>query len=332
MGSLSEGVMEEQETQKWRDLLAKHIREPHERSQIALALNVGQATLLRWVNGDSKPRKQNLQRLAQILPEYRTLFTEVAAEQVDEVDKKNEEPEHVEIPSIFYARVLNAHCNLPRIIHFSSLSEVILQQALKQLDPQRVGMEITVVQCMRPLRDGKVRSLREYIGQATPPWSRESEERVMFLGMESLAGSSVTNGRPLFIEKQQQAVNRFSVQWVDGEESAMAFPIMRSDRIAGCLLVSSVQPEYFHLSYRHKLIQYYAELLSVIFEPDDFYPLADIDLGYMPPYQEQYPYIAAFRQRTANMMIARRLNVMEAERLVWQEIEGELLRSFLSTE
>ncbi|HTK10212.1 MAG TPA: helix-turn-helix transcriptional regulator [Ktedonobacteraceae bacterium] len=324
--------MEEQEAQKWRDLLAKRIRDPHERQQIALALNISQATLTRWVNGDSKPRKQNLHRLAQVLPEYRALFTRMAAESFDEASKAYEEPENVEIPSIFYARVLNAHCNLPRIIHFSSLCEVILQQALKQLDPQRVGMEITVVQCMYPSRDGKVRSLREYIGQATPPWNRDAESKIMFLGMESLAGFVVTSGRSQAIEKRQKNISRFSVQWVDWEESAMAYPIMRSDRIAGCLLVSSVHPEYFTFPHRQKLIQYYAELLSVIFEPENFYPLADIDLGYMPEYKVQYPHIATFRQRTANMMIARQVNVTEAEHLVWQEIEEELLRKPLPSE
>ena len=207
-----------------------------------------------------------------------------------------------------------------------------MQQALKQLDPQRVGMEITVVQCMRPSRDGKVRSLREYIGQATPPWNRELESKIMFLGMESLSGFVVSSGRPLFIEKQQQGISRFSVQWVDWEESAMAYPIMRSDRIAGCLLVSSVHPDYFNAAYRQKLIQYYAELLSVIFEPENFYPLADLDLGYMPTYEVQYPHIITFRQRTANKMIAQQINVTEAEQLVWQEIEEELLHSSLPPE
>ncbi len=313
--------MKMQEDQKWREILAKYIKDPHERQRIALALNISQVTLVRWVNGDSKPRRQNMRRLAQILPEHHTIFSEVGPESFEDT---HEELENSEIPSIFYARVLNAHCNLPRVIHFSSLCDVILQQALKQLDPQRIGMEITVVQCMYPAKNKKIRSLREHIGQATPPWNREAEPKIMFLGAESLAGFVVSSGRQL-IEDRQKGMSRFPVQWIDWEESAMAYPIMRSDRIAGCLLVSSAQPVYCISPHRQKLIQYYAELLSVIFDPEDFYPLVDINLGYMPPYNIQYPFIRTFRQRTATMMLERQINVTEAERLVWLDIEEELL-------
>lgn len=320
-----EGEMNTQEIQKWREVLAKKIKDPQQKQQIALALNISQATLMRWVNGDSKPRRQNMRRLSQMMPEYRALFAAMEPEYFEEEGSGSEEPEAIEIPSIFYARVLNAHCNLPRVIHFSSLCDVILQQALKQLDPQRVGMEITVAQCMYPSKNGMVRSLREQIGQATPPWNRDMEPRVIFLGAESLAGFVVSSGHQL-IEDRQRGMSRFSVQWVDWEESAMGYPIMRSDRIAGCLLVSSAQPEYFASYHRQKLVQCYAELLSVIFEPESFYPLACIDLGHMPAYNMQPASIVTFRQRIAKMMVAKHVNVAEAERLVWQEIEDEFLQ------
>jgi transcriptional regulator with XRE-family HTH domain len=324
---MKEDVIDVQELSNWRDALAKLARDSHAKQDVARTLNISQATLTRWINGDSKPRRQNMRRLSQLLPEYHTFFAEMQLEHADESPVASEGPEYTEIPSIFYARVLNAHCNLPRVIHFSSLCDVILQQALKQLDPHRVGMEVTVVQCMHPVEGGVIRSLRENIGQATPPWNRETDPKIMFLGSESLAGFVVTTGRQLAIENRQKVMSRFPAQWVDWEESAMGYPIMRSDLIAGCLLVSSAQSEYFVSLNRQKLIQYYAELLSVIFEPENFYPLQKVALGYMPTYDIQSKYIATFRQRTANRMMERQLNVVEAERLVWQEIEDELLHS-----
>ncbi len=179
-----------QDSQKWRELLAKIIKDSHEKQRVANELGVSVITLTRWVSGESTPRPHNLRLLLKALPEHRKALLETFPEEISlSVDEKVEgEDTGQEIPSVFYARVLNAHCNLPRILHFSSICDVILQQALKQLDPNRVGMEITVVQCMYPSLNGKIRSLRESLGRGTPPWNRELEQRTLFLGAESLSG------------------------------------------------------------------------------------------------------------------------------------------------
>ena len=36
--------------------------------------------------------------------------------------------------------------------------------------------------------DAKIRSLRESLGQGTPPWQADLEQQATFLGAESLAG------------------------------------------------------------------------------------------------------------------------------------------------
>lgn len=316
-----------QEAQKWRDVLASILQDSREKYRIARAVGVSPVTLQRWVTGETKPRLQNIRQLIHVLPEYRsTWMSLIPEEQQEEVREtvRVENPEQ-EIPSVFYARVLNAHCNLPRIIHFSSLCDIILQQALTQLDPTRVGMELTVVQCMYPTQDGKIRSLREHIGRGTGLWSRELDQRILFLGAESLAGSVVMHGRSHVIQNRQEGLYLFPARWVEWEESAMGYPIMRSDHIAGCLLASSTQINYFVSPGIQKLIQHYAELLSVIFEPELFYPLKNIDLGTMPNEEIQRPMIIPFRQRTAEVMTRNGMNVVQAERVVWHEIEEALL-------
>src|SRR5438067_5306589 len=81
-----------------------------------------------------------------------------------------------EIPSPFYTSVIDAYKTSPRMQLFWSISNLVLQQALGQLDSNQLGMEITIAQCMPPKEDGKVRSLRERAGRGTPPWNTDIEQ------------------------------------------------------------------------------------------------------------------------------------------------------------
>ena len=58
---------------------------------------------------------------------------------------------------------------------------LIPSEIRKQLDPERIGMSISVVRCMPP-KNGKIRSLRESEGLGTPPWGGDLEERALLLG------------------------------------------------------------------------------------------------------------------------------------------------------
>jgi transcriptional regulator with XRE-family HTH domain len=316
-----------QDSQKWRQLLGKIIKDTHEKQRIATELGVSVITLSRWASGESTPRLPNFRALIKALPEHRAALAEALP---DEILRSLNEPADIEdteyeIPSVFYARVLNAHCNLPQILHFSSICDIILQQALKQLDPNRLGMEATIVRCMSPSRNKKIRSLRESLGRGTPPWHRELEQRTLFLGAESLAGYVVSSGRPLPVNHGDPQ-NLFPAHWIEHEESAMAYPIMMSDQVAGCLLLSSTEPNYFQSPARQRLVQYYAELLLMAFEPEDFYNLQDIELGHIPSQEVQRSYLASFRQRVAEVMILNRVDVIRAEQIVWQQIEDDLLQ------
>src|SRR5207302_1764603 len=83
----------------------------------------------------------------------------------------------------FYARLLQARASTSENLRFWSTCHLILQQALEQLDPERLGMSIWVVRCMPPSGPyNKVRSLRESVGLGTPPWPGNMEQTAMFLG------------------------------------------------------------------------------------------------------------------------------------------------------
>lgn len=321
------------QTDKWREILGKIIKEPGERQRIANELRISPITLNRWVSGDSHPRPHNFQLLLQALPEHRKVLLEGMPQEVVALMSLEGNVEDAEqgIPALFYTRVLESHATVARSLHFSSISDLILLQALKHLDPNRVGMEITVVQCMPPSESGAILSLRESIGRGTPPWARELEQKTMFLGAESLAGYVVTTGRSRAIQNSEEEKSLFPAQWMEWEESAMACPLMRMNMVTGCLLVSCTQPDYFSSPVRQNLVQQYANLMSVLFDISEFHDLQKMSLRTMPPFDAQRPYLASFRRRVGDMMSQRARNhqpigVMEAERRVWQEIEGELLQ------
>lgn len=129
-------------------------------------------------------------------------------------------------------------------------------------------------------------------------------------------------------------------QWVDWEESALAYPLMRGDRVAGCVLFSSTQRDYFVSPVRRSLVEQYARLVTLAFEPEDFYPLKNVEFYLMPDYKLQRPLVPRFRDLVSqNLLTAQRagkdISTKDAEQQAWQQIEqelAELAASLTSTE
>ncbi len=323
----------------WRELLGSAIKDINERQRIANELGVSPITLMRWVNGEASPRSRNLSQLPSALPHQRDELTrsiavefpafsaDLAPAVIDESLTK--------IPSEFYARVLTTYSSTHRYQRFWSVSNLILPQALGQLDPAHLGMVITIVQCMPPSRQQKVRSLREVAGRGTPPWE-STLKRPLFLGIESLAGYAVTQGHRLTIHDRFDHQGFLPAHWVEPEKSATACPVIHDGSFVGCLLVSSTQPSYF-LPFRELLIEQYAQLLVLAFAPEDFYAPQDIELMPMPSYQVQEPRFSNFRQRVSNILLEasqkqQPIDYLEAEQIVYKQLEEELLLRALNVE
>ena len=146
---------------------------------------------------------------------------------------------------------------------------------------------------------------------------------------QSLAGHSVSLGRLLVnqdLSEKQSLSPGYHGLW---EESAAAAPIMFEGNVSGCLLVSSTQPNYFQQS-RQTLIESYADLIALAFEAGEFYDTRQIELGLVPFQDVQKLYLSGFRQRLSETMIQatkkqQPLTIFEAEQIVWQQFEAELL-------
>jgi hypothetical protein len=322
------------EAQTWRELLGNIISDNKEKQRIIEALGVTSITLTRWVNGESDPRSQNMRHLLSVLPQQREQLIELLREEKGLSEFANPVPDDVpgEILSEFYARVFVARATTTDNLRFWSTCNLILQQAIGQLDPDRQGMAIWVVRCMPPSGPyGKVRSLREVVGQGTFPWSGNLEQQAMFLGAESLAGNAVTLCRSSIIENLDEEHNLMAASRVEFEKSAAIYPILYAGRIAGVLSISSTRYNHFLSQARTALAQSYADLIALAFEPGDFYTPEDIALCVMPSHEEQKRYFVKFRQLIANTMIDaanrnRPVNNIEADYIVWQRLEDELLQ------
>ncbi|HLX57518.1 MAG TPA: GAF domain-containing protein [Ktedonobacteraceae bacterium] len=317
----------------WRELLAGIISSSSERQRIAGELRVNPVTLTRWVNGESSPRPQNLRQLLAALPQYREVlfslikrefphFEAVLAENVGENGSAT-------IPGEFYMRVLRTRASLPKSLLYMPLCDLILQQALKHLDPYRSGIGISVARCLPSLAGDSVRNLLTDMGRGSPPWLQNMEPEIMLLGAESLAGYVVITGRPFGIPDLYASDNRIPVSLGAWERSAAAAPIIFRGRIAGSLVVSSTQLDYFSPD-RQELVSSYADLIALAFEPEQFFDPRHIHLRALPAQQVQQPYIAGFRSRVIETMRQAEerhqpLTVIHAEQLVWQTIVDELL-------
>ncbi len=313
----------------WRILLGRLIADPHERVRVASALGVNPVTLVRWTADKSHPRSDSLRQLPRIFPEYRQQFIELIQAEIPNFfnDEGTTEEPVSDIPSAFYSNVLRTYTNsLPQLR--PSIRIIILQQLLTHLDPSYLGLAVSLCLCVTPEPQQCVRSLREVLGRANPPWHSHLENRTQFLGVESLPGNAVSHGRPVIMPNRSTKDVLFPNHIVEWEESALAYPIVSSNRIAGCLYLSSTLQDFF-TEVRQELVRGYIDLLSLTFEQNEFYALADIELGMMPPYRFQRSYLKQFQllvsQYIKDIQGKQLVTRYDAEQAVLRLIETELL-------
>ncbi len=315
----------------WRELLGKVISDPQEQQRILETLNINSITLRRWVNGDTHPRPQNLRLLLNAIPQYRKQMLALLMVEFPFINKDSEVRDEIAlIPAEFYAQVINAYVGVSQYLRTTTVSSLILQQMLKHMDPLFDGMFVCIAQCVPPAREGQqVRSLRVVAGKGTSLWSNYVEHHPQLFGAELLVGYAVSSGHLIVMQNRFDAMHTFPFDYIDEMESAMAAPIVLANQIVGSIYIVSTQIDQFSQTYL-ALIQNYIELLCLAFEKEEFYLLSDIALGVMPARELQLPYLMTFQQRVTQQIVmsAREKHVMthlQAERIVWQQLEEELL-------
>lgn len=326
-----------QESQTWRTVLADILKRPGERQRIARALGINPLTLTRWVQSQSDPRPHYLHQLLTILPEQQTVLRSMLAQEFPEVtlgtNATDEGPQ--EIASRFYAEVLQMLASSPLTPDLWSVRKRILQQALEQLDPGQRSITITLLRCVPPSTGHKVRSVQVMMGVGQPAWGGDVDQQAVFFGAESIAGRVVSTGRPVTIENLQET-RLMAPPAIPGLGSLSVYPLQRAGRIAGTFSVVGSEPGYL-LASRNALIQQYSNLVAFTFAPEDCYALEDIHLGMMLPPPLQVPYLTRFRERVLEVQkeaahTQQPMTNAQAEQIVWQRIEEELVHAVFSTE
>ncbi len=319
-----------EESQTWRELLGQVISEPVERQRIADALGIHSVTLSRWVTNKSNPRPENLRALLNALPKCRQRLAELLKKEYPDLfNSLSQEKIREEIPATFYSRVLNAYTSIPPFLRGSTISTLILQQMLGHIDPGQAGMAIFVAQCVPPLPNQKVRSLRRTIGRGTEPWENHMDSQTQFFGAESPIGQALIQGHPIAVQDHAVAFALCSHQPPATEPSAFVWPILQSSYAIGCLCIVSIQPLHFLQEHR-ELISAYVDLMVLAFEQNELYDLSGIELGLMPPNTIQQPHLDRFSQNVTRCMLQSARNKQpltrpQAEMRVWQQFEEEFL-------
>lgn len=323
--------MQNQEIQSWQGVLQRTIHSTRERERLATALGVHKITLTRWASGNSRPQLQVMAHLVKVLqPRDRMEFlAALQATDPEMYDKLQEETSDSVSPS-FIREVLRSRATTIESLRPWQLSATILDEAIKILDPNKLGMAITPVLCMPPV-NGAIRSLREQGGRGSYPWTVDLQHQSIFLGMNCLAGYVVQSGRIQSVRdtRKEIYIPVFSYP-PELEISAAACPIWFEGKIAGCLLAASPQAEHFTQA-RMDLLAHFTSIFALMLKPDDFYEHRLVQLRYVPEPEAQREILKTLRSRVARIMAESGLHGMyrtnsSAEQEAWQEIEEELLQ------
>jgi hypothetical protein len=336
----------------WRALLAEVIRNPQEKQRLADIMGVNPITLTRWTSVNTqlytgrkggkpgkspRPQLHSLRTLVAALPEYRDMLLPSILEEFQELieedflsPKRQSAPEGAALlPTSCSEQVLEAAAICSGVLRFTAVFDRLLGYAIQQLDPERLGLWISVLQCTSPVPGHKVRSLREPFRVGTPPWKREPEERNFYLGAGSLVGYAVTTGRAYTIDDTKAYTGWPPMHYVQRTKeqisSIAACPIQHTGRIAGCLFFASTQPGHFSKG-RMQLIQRYCYLAQVAFADTDTYAQEDIELRLMPDFEVQASVLRFFNQRVEEILAkGETTSWIEAGRIVARQIEDDLI-------
>ena len=315
----------------WRELLGHTLKNQQERARLVREIDVKPITLQRWVSGESRPRDENIRRLARAFtPDLAVPFLRLIAVEFPAFVREKVESDTfaLEIPVELYTQMFRIYTKMPLELVSQALQTVLLERAIEHLDPDRSGLCLTFAMCVPPAPGQKVRSLRQVSGIGTSPWERNLERKTIFLGTESLAGNAVMAAEIIYVESRESNPP-CPIQWTAYEHSAVAMPVLRQGKIAGVLLASSTRPYYFTPVYK-RLLELYAHLAILIFPPDEFYKLKEVQLGRLPDYELQKPYFSHFEQRVVRrqgeaMATGGYLSIQQAHQDVWREIADKLL-------
>lgn len=290
-------------------------------ARVAKALGVTENTVYRWMNGTSTPQPAHLRRLPDVLPAHRSKLIHVIKQTYPGVLELS--PISVrEIQKDIYQRVIELVVSIDEDdLRQWEVVQTLFEYALLQLDPEHYGMVITYAKLLPPREDAMVHALREVAMRGHTPWPQETQTRAFL-------GSNMLGGHVAMLQRNQvwsDIIEGHIPFMVDvNERSSCASPLLRGRRIAGVLIVSSTQPDFFADPKKCETIDEYARLLSIAVPPSDFHSIYSLHLRPMPDLSMQRQHLnTTYIQRILNYASTHNLSSQEAETKVERELEKE---------
>jgi hypothetical protein len=324
-----------QPSPSWRDLLKS--LEVEEKQRIIQALGIREKTWERWIRGNTAlPHLGRIRELLRALPMHTQAqflaslerdpnFAKYGIDQLIPVKRPD-------ISSTFYSHFLEANVVTPEPLRFMTLCQLILLEMVGHLDADRHGIYVAILRCTPPVSGQPVRTLSQYLALGTPPWSKVFQFQHYFLGAESLAGRAILTLHPYVLQPLlcPEERNLLSMYQDEYATSGAAVPLLKQEQCAGCFLILSTQSNFFTARVL-TILQRYCELMAIALHDDEWYAPEQFALHVMPSSSTQQAYLACFFDRVstlckdqANRPLA---NALQAERVVYQQIEAELIRA-----
>ncbi len=314
----------------WRSLLGEVIAHPQERQRIAQILGVNPVSLTRWATGTSNPRAKHIHALLGALPHLRQQLLPLLLEEYPHflADVMALEEEPLDVPSDFYAQVLDVYAHMQPLLRSSTIITLILKQILSQFDSQQRGGAVFILQCVPPAPGKPIRSLYIAYAHTTLPWQRIESHRQLF-GIESQVGYAVQMQRPVTLSQSVEKVQLLPSSYDLDTLSSIAYPLLQERNAAGCLWIVTPYPQQFSDA-QTELVSHYTNLLLLAFPSHSFYPFGQISLGVLPDFIHQRSFLHGFNERVKGHIITATrqgqiLTRPQAELKVWQELERLLI-------
>lgn len=317
---------------KWDDFrvfLKELLHDPAVRRLIERHSDISSRTLARWTSGETdEPDRKRLAGLLQALPHYRDQLLTTITKAIPDFDVPlidNTRNFQEEVPQAFWLRLLETNATTPGYLHFHAVVDLIFLQLQTYVDPEQIGVYMTLIGCSPPPDPSlPIASLREIVTRTTYHPKSERITTHSFMGVETLSGHTVSTGLAHVIQDLSEE-RLLPFRKASGLNSAAAYPVQRAGKIAGCLLITSSQTHAFQMRLQY-LLQIYSHFLALAFDSSQFYDPSMIKLRQLPPLANQHTYLARFPDYL--LAILRRdptLTRTQAEILAWQKIEKELL-------
>ena len=293
--------------------------------RIAREIGVSDNTVYRWINGTSEPRFSHMQRLLEVLPHTYLPQSSLIASPTPSLNGRgaSNQATRWDVPKEIYRRVMEqAAITVDDASRRWHIVETIFEYALLHLDPDRRGMALTYARLMPPREDGTIHSLYEAEMRGQAPWPFSLDFKA-YLGSTTLAGIAAMLQRVHTWSKMDEEA-RHPIGLDENEHSSCAAPVMRGGRLAGVLIVSSVQDDFMRNSSVPRAIGDYAHLLAAGMMDSDFYPVSLVKLVPMPDLKWQRERISnTYLNRVVEYARKQCLSFTEAEQKVLQDLEVE---------